>query len=513
MFLLINMLKGDISMKCPFCRGNMYLNNGMYICNECNRISRVPASNVCDVFICCTEINSQGNPTIDGMMANDIYNRLTSSAISAFYSPKSFLEISEETHRANTESAIENARIIVITGSNKYNFENILLSYGNKFKGKAILPVYSTMTRDEIPVNDDMFPPINYDNAGSLDNICNDIRGILKLLESKSAPLSERAKKEKKRKMAFITGLLLGLAIILGITAYFVTLEPRISDSRNYQTAQALTDEGRFVEAMTIYSELGNYKDSVDLIGRIYQKYNGFYSDSDKMIELDLNIVNGYAKIEINEYYGNKVITAKTSGKPKGSTIDFEYTDSSDISGKGAVELFDDSIKLSINSPASNTYCLSSGTVVFSMNHTYKPLKTAENNNLNYETESPLYESDPELSATSDQQSMYYVRTSAYNTSSQLGAFRILENAIRLANNNKNKGYKVFDQHGNLIYSPTPDTSSAQSTLYKVRTSAYDANSQLGAFRVLENAIKLANQNKSKGYKVYDEYGNLIYAP
>ncbi|MBQ4526500.1 MAG: hypothetical protein II998_00345 [Clostridia bacterium] len=48
---------------------------------------------------------------------------------------------------------------------------------------------------------------------------------------------------------------------------------------------------------------------------------------------------------------------------------------------------------------------------------------------------------------------------------------------------------------------------------YRVRKSAYDADSQIGAFSVLENAKNLALSRKSEGYKVYDTDGNLIYAP
>lgn len=50
-------------------------------------------------------------------------------------------------------------------------------------------------------------------------------------------------------------------------------------------------------------------------------------------------------------------------------------------------------------------------------------------------------------------------------------------------------------------------------TLYRVRKSATDSASQLGAFSVFENAKELADANKSDGYKVYDQSGNLVYEP
>ena len=60
--------------------------------------------------------------------------------------------------------------------------------------------------------------------------------------------------------------------------------------------------------------------------------------------------------------------------------------------------------------------------------------------------------------------------------------------------------------------SETPDTAE-QDTLYRVRLTADDAASQLGAFRNLDSAKDLARQNKADGYKVYDQDGKLVYKP
>lgn len=49
--------------------------------------------------------------------------------------------------------------------------------------------------------------------------------------------------------------------------------------------------------------------------------------------------------------------------------------------------------------------------------------------------------------------------------------------------------------------------------IYRVRKSPSDAKSQIGAFNMIDNAVRLAKQRAAEGYKVYDQYGNLIYAP
>ena len=48
---------------------------------------------------------------------------------------------------------------------------------------------------------------------------------------------------------------------------------------------------------------------------------------------------------------------------------------------------------------------------------------------------------------------------------------------------------------------------------YRVRKSAGDAESQIGAFNSFDNAKRLAESRKNEGYKVYDMDGNLLYVP
>lgn len=54
-------------------------------------------------------------------------------------------------------------------------------------------------------------------------------------------------------------------------------------------------------------------------------------------------------------------------------------------------------------------------------------------------------------------------------------------------------------------------TATAKKTLYRVRKTWTDAKTQKGAFSVLANAKKCADENA--GYKVFDESGKVVYAP
>lgn len=48
---------------------------------------------------------------------------------------------------------------------------------------------------------------------------------------------------------------------------------------------------------------------------------------------------------------------------------------------------------------------------------------------------------------------------------------------------------------------------------YRIRKSADDSATQIGAFSDLERAKAFANNHAADGYKVFDMYGNLIYQP
>ena len=101
---------------------------------------------------------------------------------------------------------------------------------------------------------------------------------------------------------------------------------------------------------------------------------------------------------------------------------------------------------------------------------------------------------------------LYRVRKSWSDAASQLGAFKVLANATALAD--KNPGYAVFDESGRQVY-PAASGGSADSPLYRVRKSWADAATQKGAFAVLDNAKRCADENP--GYSVFDEEGKVVY--
>lgn len=101
-------------------------------------------------------------------------------------------------------------------------------------------------------------------------------------------------------------------------------------------------------------------------------------------------------------------------------------------------------------------------------------------------------------------QKLYRVRKSWDDVKSQLGAYSDLDNA----KNNCPSGYAVFDWDGNVVYENNESIAATpNSELYRVRKSWADASSQLGAYRELENAKAACKV----GYTVFDSTGKAVY--
>lgn len=98
---------------------------------------------------------------------------------------------------------------------------------------------------------------------------------------------------------------------------------------------------------------------------------------------------------------------------------------------------------------------------------------------------------------------LYRVRKSWSDSKSQIGAYKVLENAKKACD--AHKGYYVFDENGKAVYPIDPP----KTTTYRVRKTWADSKSQVGAYKVLENAKKACD--KYAGYSVFDENGKAVY--
>jgi len=107
---------------------------------------------------------------------------------------------------------------------------------------------------------------------------------------------------------------------------------------------------------------------------------------------------------------------------------------------------------------------------------------------------------------TNQNSQLYRVRKTWEDAKSQLGAYANLENAKKKCD--ENEGYSVFDASGKVVYTKAT-TSTTTDIIYRIRKTWADAGSQKGAYRNLESAKNICDQNP--GYSVFDEDGNAVY--
>ena len=118
-----------------------------------------------------------------------------------------------------------------------------------------------------------------------------------------------------------------------------------------------------------------------------------------------------------------------------------------------------------------------------------------------------------------EEEKWYRVRKSWADAASQTGAYISLENAKQKCP----EGYAVYDWTGTEVYRPgkkeeekkqeekKDDGKTEEKKWYRVRKSAKDEKSQLGAYEVLKNAQECADANR--GYKVFDWNYECVYDP
>ena len=111
--------------------------------------------------------------------------------------------------------------------------------------------------------------------------------------------------------------------------------------------------------------------------------------------------------------------------------------------------------------------------------------------------EQPQEPEQPQVTAT-----WYRVRISWANAASQIGAYRAKDNAIK----NCPEGYTVYGDNGAVVYTNKKEDTTA-TKWYRVRKSWKDAASQIGAYKVYDNAVN----NCPAGYAVFNDNGEALY--
>ena len=321
-------------MLCSICGGKINCRDGLFVCENCGNAQTLSAyfENT-EVFICYTEIDEQGRRTKDSIIAQDLYNKFENANIHTFYQRVSASDLTEKDFKEAYFNAISNAKLIVILACSKNNFENLLNENKGYISNKKILPVYKDMNAYDIPTEIAELQAMNYDNIGATSDLeKNILRFLGREQEIDIVAISDAKTKKKRRNIIVLLSII--TVMIASLISYFVFCTPHVLKSNKYEYARHLVDEGQYTKAMEIYFEISEYKDSNDLLKKIYDKYNGYYENKNTKLCLSIQIINN-SNIEISCDYDKTTFSITIPFSI--NSANFEFVDSKNNHGNGKI--------------------------------------------------------------------------------------------------------------------------------------------------------------------------------
>lgn len=332
-------------MKCRICGNTLSLQNDTYVCKACNNkfpISAYYENN--DVFIAYKETDLQGRRTKESIIAQDIYMKLKSKNINTFYQRISAEGLFGDKLSAILYVAASCTKIIIIVGTSKDSFEKIVEKYREILENKILISVYADMDTVDLPKYLCGLQALNYNKIGAINNLS---EIVLRLLNRNRELNIWDLKRKSKRNVISLIFFFVIILLIIGLI-YIVFGTTYILPSKKYELAQKLLKQNNYVEAINVFSEIYDYRDSSDKLKNIYNQYVGYYYDEENDIALHINTMNDIkTNIEIQKKSGNIIINE--TSEIKRNKISFIYNDSENNKGIVNIDLQNDGLKLNIN--------------------------------------------------------------------------------------------------------------------------------------------------------------------
>lgn len=345
-------------MKCKNCGAALIFRDGICFCENCGSTFQLeyPFENT-DVYIGYVENDWQGRRTKDSILAAELYQKLQAKKINAFAERVSADNLADDELLAAKYQAIYNAKVILIVGTQKQNFQNLLEELSAYFGDKTIIPIYSDVPPEEIPSELNRLQALNYDAIGSDADL---IKSVLNLLgrggEVEAEQLRAESLKQKRRKIiiAVAAGIIL-LAVGIGIA---VCMRPTpiedMTPQQCYEKALELLEDGDMLGAAKCFVAAGDYNDSQNRLKTIYDRYDGYYQTESGDITFHIDIQNAStADITLTRIFeGGKRVRIKEAVQIIDNTINASFTDTTNTPITVNIQLTNEGIIVQTTSEA-----------------------------------------------------------------------------------------------------------------------------------------------------------------
>jgi len=351
----------ELIMKCSNCGGELYFENGVAICQNCESRHRIDSifENT-EVYICYSENDERGRRTKDSLIAQEIYQILESKNINTFFERVSATNAVGDDLELLRRNAINKSKVIIVVGTSRENFEIIAKEFGEFFASKKIIPFFSDITPTDIPQSISKIQAVNYDSIGWNIDL---VKGILNVLGRENEIEIEKLYSKSKTKKFLIFAIASICVLLVGICLFFIldkkepSAEPKLlTNQQIYEQAQKFANDGKYIDAANLYNQIINYKNSEGLLTSIYDKYDGYYLSNDKTVSLSLNIngTNSANVIVKKQDESNNIISLEESGIISGDIFEVDFIDTHTNMGHIKIQLLNDAIHLTINTKTVN---------------------------------------------------------------------------------------------------------------------------------------------------------------
>lgn len=345
-------------MKCKNCDGNLIFKNGALVCDSCGASFALSDYHEdIDTYILYVENDESGRRTKDSIIANDLYQKFEANGIKTFYSRISASELIGDDFEKACISALASAKTVVVLGTEKDHFVKLSEKYSDIYKGKVIIPVFADTDIRDVPKDISAIQAVDYNKIGADVDL---VKSILNALGRNSeADINSVYTKSKKNKRVILIAVIVGLALALGVFAFMLfgtdiiirhTPEETVDlQEESYNTAVADVGSGKYSDAIKLFYDLGNYRDSEKQLQSLYEKYAGYYQNEDKDLTLHFQVLSGNSgNAEIVKTTDKKQIRITESAKMNADELSFDFNDSENNQGTVKISLNDDSIALSV---------------------------------------------------------------------------------------------------------------------------------------------------------------------
>ncbi len=213
-----------------------------------------------DIFISYKETDINGNRTEDSIVAQDLYERLTSEGYKVFFSRITLEDKVGTQYEPYIYAALSSSKVMLTISSTQDNIEapwvknewSRYLTLRQQDSNKTLIPLYFSMDKNALPEEFALLSAQDMKKEGFEQEL---IRGIKKLIP---LPVLLVQKRIQLLKSFGIVAAILG-AIVLAVMAIVL---PDYLKEKRYVQAQQLFAQAEYEDALAAFSELEDYKDS-----------------------------------------------------------------------------------------------------------------------------------------------------------------------------------------------------------------------------------------------------------